>query len=75
MDYYRVRIGNDHDRKCILIEVWDEEYQQYNIDSVFPIENFNKNEDLCQILVNKFYAIQNLGKHVIHFQYKEVEED
>ena len=46
MNKYRMRIGTNHDRKCILIEIWDEDFQQYDIDSVFPIENFNKNENL-----------------------------
>lgn len=70
---YRIRVeDNFHGRQAIMLEIYDEEYKQYGTITAFPIENFAKNKNLAQILLNHLADLFNTDKEIKIIQ-KDVE--
>lgn len=45
-------------KKELVIELYNQEEDYWGLCSAFPLENFNKNDKLLQILINYLYDLQ-----------------
>lgn len=69
----RVRYGNyGKGRKAIMIDLLVN--GEWSLSTAYPIENFGKNVNLPQLLINKLYELNRLG-YEIQYEVKEIEED
>lgn len=62
----RVRIGDFHKEKHLMIEIKDVDDGQYGLGTAYPIKNLS-NEELIQKFVEELKHIDDLG-YIIHYQ-------
>ena len=73
MNKFRVYVDNDyHERQAIVIDIWSIEDECWSMLTAYPIENFNKNKDLAQMLVNQLHSIAKYGK--VEFMVNNIEK-
>lgn len=65
-EHIYIRYEDYHETKAITIKNKDG-----GLYFAYPKENFNKNEDLFQLLLNKLHDLSFNG--ILHFEFKEVE--
>ncbi len=62
----RVRIGDFHKERYLMIELKDIEDGKYEISTAYLIKNMN-NEELIESFISKLKELDKLG-YVIHYQ-------
>ena len=65
----RVRIGDLHKRRYLIIDIKDVLDGQYGMSTAYPIERLN-NEELVRGFVSELKQMKHLG-YIIHYEIKE----